>query len=67
MKCCHRKIPAIAISEVSRLLVNLRKDYIKTMRKIHGSKNLKSGYDQGWMGAIQDVRRKLELRRRGRS
>lgn len=51
-------IPTMKISEISRILINLRKQYLKN--------NSINGEDLIRATAIYDVRKKLELRRRSR-
>lgn len=59
------KEPVMKVSDISRLLVNLKKNYQKNYQKPQG----------GWpeaahlsvaIAVLQDVRMKLELRRRSR-
>ncbi len=66
------KDPVIKVSEISRLLVNLRKKYIKDYQVPHltpiskmESLVMVSRY-AGRMQAIEEVREVLELRRRSR-
>lgn len=54
-----QKIPVIAVSEISRMLVNLRKWYLKLP-------NMNSYTKAQFLVVISDVRKKLELRRRSR-
>lgn len=54
-------IPVISVSEISRMLINLRKSRIN-----EGKRYGFTSTDSAYMKAIDDIRNKLELRRRSR-